>query len=432
MRIQFRQGVVDAPNNFLQLTGSTVSLNVAQPNYVSVTLADGVANYLHTERASINNAWTGPFVPGTTDYWLYWDIDRQTGIRTFGHTTVEPIYAATAPLSPIADQHWFDTSNYVMKVWNAPANRWIQKIRVFAGLLENGTILVGLGAGGSSFEGTQLGAISPQPVTAGALVFDIFGQPVKRNNGAFFTTEDVAVASVASSTQVKLASMLIEAVAITNIPAYSVVQFVDFSQINLATTALVETGAYGIIEQDANTGEVVNVALQGIVSNPEWDWTAAGVNAPLYVTNLGQLTTTPTVSEVVIGYVIDKNTIILRPTIQTVNTVVTDPAIFTYSTSQNMLASHKNAIVRMNSATGVNYTVRTNASVPMSVGATIVISQHGIGPVTIVPENGSVTIVSPETLTTRKQYAKVTLTQTSANYWEVEGNLEAAGNLPLQ
>jgi hypothetical protein len=555
MRIPFRQGIVTAPSGFLQQTGSTVSLVIATPTMVSVAFADGTANYLHTERLSVTNAWTGPFAPGT-DYWLYWDINIMTGQRTFGHTLHEPYEGASAPLSPQPDQHWFDTVSFKMKVWNATSGRWVSKIRVFAAKLQSGSVLISTSVNTPDYEGTQVGSVSAIPVAAGALVFDTNGDPVKRNNGTFFTTEDVVVASVASSTQVKLGATMIEAVAVANLPAYSIVQFVDFNQINLATTAFVEQGAYGIIEEAASTGQVVNVALQGVITNPAWDWTVAGVNAPLYVTNVGGLTTNVTPDGVIVAYVVDVNTIVLRPTLQTVSlytnpdatlvvreegstvqtavsalnfvganvtasagaagvanitvtapaatplavqeegvavdadvttinfigatttaapgapgtvtvtvaaptpltvseegtpvdaavtsinfvglvttatqgspgsvtvTAATEPAIFTYTASQNMLATHRGAIVRFDNTTAMNYTIRTNANVPMPVGATIVVSQNGTGAVTIVPEGG-VTIVTPETLITRKRWGKVTLTQTSADYWEAEGNLLA-------
>lgn len=600
MRTPFRQGIVTAPPNFLSAQGSSVSLNIARPAMVTFTVADGAANYLIAERFPVANAWSGPFVPGV-DYWLYWDINVRTGARTFGHTLREPIEAAVPPLNPQHDQHWFDTTTTTMKVWNSTSNQWVKRIRLFAAKLQAGTIIVSMSINAPSFIGTQVGALENIPVFSGSLMFDANGDPIKRSNGTFFTTEDVVVTGIASSSQVKVGGIVTEAVSDENIPAYSIVHFTDFHHVRLATNAMLNSGAYGIIEVDAPTGTVVNVVSSGVITNPSWDWSALGVNAPLYVSEDGTLTPNQPPNPIVVANVIDQNTIVVRPSIQTVtygsetplsvlevqdngNTVETDvtrlnfvgttvtssmpgsatitvqaadafeltvsdngvptatavnnidfvgatvtsgvggtavvtvdqptpynldvteggapvvsgvtaidfvgadvttteagkatvtitqpptysltvldedtevqtgvtdikfvgdnvsaaagaagevvvtvtpePAVYTYTASQDMLPSHRNAIVRFDSATPVNYTVLSNVSVSMPIGATVVLSQNGSGAVTIVPSSGAVTIVSPESLTTRKQFAKVTLTQTLVDYWEAEGNLLAAG-----
>lgn len=525
MRISFRQGIVQAPNAFLQANGATVNLSIASPALVLAAVADGTANYLITERSTVTSAWTGPFVSGT-DYWLYWDINPISGVRTFGHTLLEPAEGNSAPLSPANDQHWFDTTQTKMKVWNSVAGRWVNKIRVFAGKYQSGTTFVSMSINAPSYVGTQIGVLENVPVDAGALVFDLNGDPMKRSNGTFFTTEDVVTASLASASAIKVGAVIIEAVATTNIPAYSIVTFSGFHQVALATNIMMTEGAFGMIETDAVIGDVVHVVLQGVVTNPAWDWTAQGVNNALYVSSTGSLTTTPPPNPVVVGTVVDVNSILLRPSLQTITVdggtlgpattttlgtvrlstagtsplspvVVEDsdprlsnkvlragdtmtgllilsgdpvanlgaatkqyvdartlndlsdvistgptagqmlqfngtnwvpvnpePAVFTYTANQNMLGTHRGAIVRMDSGTATTYTIRTNANVPMPIGATIVVSQQGTGTVTIGSEGG-VTVVSPETLDIRKQYGKVTLTQTSANYWEVEGNLTA-------
>lgn len=317
MRIPFRQGIVTAPAGFLQAAGATVSLVIATPALVNFTIADGTANYLHTERSTIVGAWTGPFTSGTS-YWLYVDINQISGARTFGHTLLEPIEAATAPLSPQNDQHWFDTVANKTKVWNATAGRWVPKVRVFAAKYDSGSVFVSMSVNAPVFTGTQVGSLAAQPALAGALVFDINGDPVKRSGGMFFTTEDVVVASVATAAQVKVGAILIEAVATSSIPAYSIVNFAGFHQVELATNVMMDEGAYGMIEVDAVPGDVVNVTLEGVITNPAWDWTAAGVNTPLYVNSSGALTTTPPPQPVVVATVVDVNSILLRPSIQTI------------------------------------------------------------------------------------------------------------------
>lgn len=319
MRISFRQGIVAAPPSFLTTNGATVNLTIASPTTVQVAFADGLSNYLHTERTTVASAWVGPFVSGT-NYWLYWDINPVTGIRTFGHTLLDPVEAASAPLSPASDQHWFDMTANKMKVWNALAGRWVSKIRVFAGMYQNGSLFVSMSINAPSFIGTQVGSLSATAVEAGALVFDSNGKPLKRSTGAFFTTSDVVTASLASATMVKVGSIVIDAVATSNIPAYSIVQFSGFHQVELQTGLMQSDAVYGLIEANAVIGDVVNVVLDGVVTNPSWNWIAAGPGAPLYVDPTGVLTPTKPTDGVPVAAVVDVTSILIRPMLQTVTT----------------------------------------------------------------------------------------------------------------
>lgn len=325
MRISFRQGIVSAPNAFLQANGATVNLSIASPSQVLVAFADGTANYLHTERSTVTSAWVGPFSSGT-NYWLYWDINPVSGVRTFGHTLLEPVEAASAPLSPANDQHWFDTNLNKMKVWNTTAGRWVNKIRVFAGQYLSGTTFVSMSINAPDFTGTQVGSLVV-PVDAGALMFDLNGDPVKRNGGAFFTTSDVVTASLASASQVKVGAVVIEAVAVSNIPAYSIVNFSGFHEVTLTAGLMQAEAVYGLVEVDAVIGDVVNVILDGVVTNPDWDWTAVGVNAPLYVDNTGVLTATQPTGGVAVAAVVDVNSILVRPLLQTVTITTGTPLV---------------------------------------------------------------------------------------------------------
>jgi hypothetical protein len=324
MQINFRQGIVQAPNAFLQANGATVNLSIASPALLLVAFADGQANYLHTERSTVTSAWTGPFTSGP-DYWLYWDLNPVSGVRTFGHTLFEPVEAASAPLSPVNDQHWFDTNLNKMKVWNTTAARWVNKIRVFAGKYQSGTTFISMSINAPDFTGTQVGSLAAVPVDAGALVFDLNGDPVKRNGGAFFTTSDVVTASVASASRVKVGAVMIEAVATSNIPAYSIVKFSGFHEVELQTGLMEFASVYGMVEIDAVIGDVVTVVLDGVVTNPAWNWTAAGPSAPLYVDPTGVLTPTEPTDGVVVGAVVDINSILVRPTLQTVTSISGSP-----------------------------------------------------------------------------------------------------------
>lgn len=130
MKVSFRQGIVrhqtDGANNplFLQASGSTVTLYVS-PDPTIFTVTNGMAEYLYTEPTTVTSAWAGPFSPGS-DYWLYWDLSLTTGLRTFGHTIFEPIEQSDAPSTPAVDQHWFNTTDRKMYVWQG--NSWSERI----------------------------------------------------------------------------------------------------------------------------------------------------------------------------------------------------------------------------------------------------------------------------------------------------------------
>lgn len=311
MQLNFRQGLVRAPANFLALSGSNVNLNIASPETVVAAFADGDANYLITERQTVVGAWVGPF---TSDTWLYWDIDKRTGQRTFGFTLLEPIEGATPPLSPANDQHWFDTTTNKMKVWNSIASRWVERIRVFAASLQGGSVITSMSINAPVFTGTQVGSLANTPVSAGALVFDTNANPFKRSNGTFYTTEDKVTTGIGSSTQVKLNSIVVEAMALESIPAFTIVRFADFGKIGIASD-VAEEGVYGIIETDGPAGDLVAVTTEGVVTNTDWDWSAAGINAPLYVAGDGTLTPTESPNGVAVALVIDRHSVLIRPTV---------------------------------------------------------------------------------------------------------------------
>lgn len=82
--------------------------------------------------------------------------------------------------------------------------------------------------------------------------------------------------------------------------------------------------------------------------------------------------------------------------------------------------------LRVTSATAVNCTVPTNASVAFPIGTVIQIRQSGAGQVTIVPATGSpgVTVNTPETLKLRKNGSTVFLLKVDTNTWDLTGDLE--------
>lgn len=95
MRIGFRQGIVShQAGGFLQVSGNVVNI-LAASRHVTVTLAHKDTNYTYSEDNSVSNAWIGPFTD--PNYWLYWDFNTLTFVRTFNHTTIEPVAQSVEP-----------------------------------------------------------------------------------------------------------------------------------------------------------------------------------------------------------------------------------------------------------------------------------------------------------------------------------------------
>lgn len=185
MRINFRQGIVSYPISggaqaFLQKQGLYVSLR-ASTSHVDVAFAHRTADYLLTEDTDVNNAW-GP-IPSSIDCWLYWDLDLRTGARTFGFTTVKPVYSPSQ-IPGVPDQHWFDTTNAIQYVFTS--GRYREVIRVFAAKVNTSTF-AGLGAGFPSkpYAGSQVD-LNTANVAVGHIITDSVGVPIRQSNGTFF------------------------------------------------------------------------------------------------------------------------------------------------------------------------------------------------------------------------------------------------------
>jgi len=274
---------------------------------------DRLKNYLYSEHQIILDAWVGPFTTGK-NYWLYWDIDLASGVRTFGHTLCAPIAQSTPPPENqlIADLHWFDTTVNKMKVYNG--NSFVERLRVFAAKLINGATFQSLSIRAPDFTGTQVGLEIPS--LAGALVFDSVGQPIRTGDGAFFTTEDSFVTGVPTGASLKINSTLVPAAANQPLTKFQVVQFVAFNKIGPAAPSLTNDVVLGMIDRDLAATEVTNIAIQGLIFNEEWDFTSAGVNASIFVGVGGIVSLTPVFpTQFSIGRVIDKQTILFSPTL---------------------------------------------------------------------------------------------------------------------
>lgn len=323
MRILFRQGIVRYYQaGFLQVNPTSVDL-IAGDTPLVLNVAAGSTDYLFSEENDIPGAW-GPIVQGVNQ-WLYLDYDQRTAARTFGITVIPPVVSHTAPVNPPNDLHWFDTTTTQMKV--RKGINWIPKIRIFVALLSQGSVIQSVSQNSPLFDGTQVGINTP--VFSGRVIYDdLSSYPIKDNSGHFVTTENQLKLKSTSTAEVKLASLVIEAEAKQNLAAYTLVKFSNFKQITHADPFTTSLGiAYGIISSGVLLGELTNVVVEGVVTNPNWDWSSAGINALLYSDPTGIITATPSIpGQIHCATVIDNQTILLStPKIYNTGNVTVNP-----------------------------------------------------------------------------------------------------------
>ena len=168
-KISFRQGIVSHPKNtggqqtFLDKVNGNNSVKLeigasTSADPVIITFAHGDTDYLYTESKSVPMAWTG--CTTGQDYWLYWELDLNTGEMIRGKTTRKPLTQRTQPAAPlrVPGQMWFDTSEYVYKEWQGSV--WLEVVRVIAAKLANGTTFHSFssGVGNQEYAGSQIGS----------------------------------------------------------------------------------------------------------------------------------------------------------------------------------------------------------------------------------------------------------------------------------
>lgn len=296
MRLNFRHGIVrrqtDNVGNptFLQKAAGGQYINlIVSPDPTIFTIAHFDQNYLFTENVSVTNAW-GPFTGGQT-VWLYWDVDFVTGQITRGHTLRDPVFQATAPTAPANDQHWFDTTTFVMKV--RVGSLWQEKLRVFAAKYENGAVLVPFPIG------SQVGISSGQH-EAGYPLFDDADQPIQRfrkdRKGVFVHTAMPLASQWTRLANFKVEAAILQGIANENIPMFAAVGYVGPNRIGIARNTNPNVPAIGIAAEDMYTGEYRSFITQGYVQNELWNWDVSNTQppgSPLFVGPTGQLQSAP-------------------------------------------------------------------------------------------------------------------------------------------
>ena len=281
MRISYRQGLVSAQSNFLQI-GSVDSRYidlVVSPVPLQATVASGTKDYLVGQYSTVVNAF-GPFTDMQTHY-LYLEVSQLTGAVTFGSTTLTVIEASTAPSGTIG-QMWWNSAANTMNMFDGV--KWNPVLRVLLGSLVSGGILV------QQTMSSQVGLNTP--VDAGYILTDGFGNIFRDELGNILTT-NTALSSFDTGSLVKLDSGQLIVQANENIPKFSSVYLAN-GLAALASGTDLSKAPIGMVTVDANQNDVVVLATSGkMVVNESWSWDKTVWGATVYSNSSGGVTLTP-------------------------------------------------------------------------------------------------------------------------------------------
>jgi hypothetical protein len=304
MRISYRQGLLSTQANFLQQGQNNFIDLVVGPVPTLATIANRSVNYIIGEYSIVRNAW-GPFTGNTTQY-LYWEINQVNGSITRGSTPYQVVIAATHPLSPAIGQMWWDTANNTMNVWDG--TRWTMVLRVFAGTLQNGSIIV------QAPFASQVGLNNPNS-TGGFVLTDGYGSIFRDNNGNLLTT-DSPVVSNSTGSLVKLENAQVTVQALENLPAFSLVYLLNGQAALASSVPPYDTAKapIGMVTQAVAQNGTVDIITRGrIVVNQQWSWDPSIWGTIVYCDGTGQVTTDkPSVLKYVnVGTIVGAQSILL-------------------------------------------------------------------------------------------------------------------------
>lgn len=293
MKLPFRQGIVKytEDNNkfpiYLDADKRDNYVNLQVEKYserVLLNFAYLDSNYLFEEIKSVYQAW-GPF-SADVKYWLYWDLNKLNGDRTFGSTIHEPIISYDEPLHPQIDQHWFDLSSTCMKVFDG--NSWVKNIRLFACTYQNGTIIAyPLLSQVSIFTECE----------AGFIIFDDLNSPSQKatvdGSYKFLTSDSNFANSKSVTTTVSLNQIITHGISATFLPKYSLVSYNSNGQLQLASyDDEYKSIAVGITTQDVNEGESFYYKQTTYINYDTMYWVETP-STPLYLGLNGRFSSHP-------------------------------------------------------------------------------------------------------------------------------------------
>ena len=311
MHLQFRHGIV---RNQIDIAGTAnfIRENGSDNRYIDLvcdngpfifTVAHSTNDYLIEVNKTYPKAW-GPVQPTGQTQYLYIDVSLLDSTLTYGFTTIFPYHGPTAPNNPSQDQHWFDTTNFLMKVWNG--HKWIVKLRMFVGNYSNSAQVI------ANPRGSLVGL--NQNCEAGNILLGRNNYPLHDADGTFVTSESKLLVGHTTSETVRFEAAILYAATTMFIPAYSLVSYIAPRKVQLASHLNVDLMVNGIMTQEYFTGEVGNVVSTGLVRNEQWTFNLADINQPLFCGPNGEVTldAPPVGVTQEIGYVYDIDTIYLN------------------------------------------------------------------------------------------------------------------------
>ena len=334
MRLNFRQGIIRAllvsgQPSYLEynVVDNAVNITILSERLM-VTAAYKDSNYIHEHRETViawgplewNSAWGQQ--PALWKYYLYWDWNIATGQVSRGYTPWEPTHDGQQPLHPEIDQHWFDTSECVMKVWDGLV--WEPVIRVFAGSYtsEGGVVIEHYPLGsqvGLSYPGTM-----PAEVEAGWIIYGMDMKAIVGGDSKFFTsTTDANTYHGSFSSPVRMELLSSQAIADEPIPAFYCVSNTGDGRMVLASNGSYFLHPIGVVTQDLLPGESSMIITNGIIYNDQWDWDHE-LGKDLFCGPSGELVQgyPSMTNNLRIGWIIDRRAILVD-----ISTIASDGAI---------------------------------------------------------------------------------------------------------
>jgi len=181
---------------------------------------------------------------------------------------------------------WYDTQNN--RHYERMGSVWVEVLRVFAAQLVNGSIFIPQTITIGSFIGTQIGDTSS--VRSGRVLFDEASNTIIRDDRTFFTTEDQFFTSAARVDALRLESNVARAKANeASMAAFKVVTWTAEGVINTGQYEDIATSVVGLLTEDLLLNEVGAVIIQGVITNPDWDFSSVGIGSPLWTDDNGEL-----------------------------------------------------------------------------------------------------------------------------------------------
>ena len=312
MDLKFRQGIIKRQFDITRtpifirkssLDGRYLDL-VVSPDPTVFTISHFSSDYLIEETKTVLEAW-GPFEPTGVTQYLYWDVSLLDASLTRGYTLLPPIVSANPPTNPQVDQHWYDTNEFVYKVWKS--SKWQIKLRCFAATYDKNANIIAYPLG------THVN-ITGGRYFAGNIVLGKGKKPLRDSDGTFVTTESQLIITRTSAEAVKFDSVLAFGEALEPIPQYSVVTILPRRKMVLASFLRTDRQVHGVVTNDLSPGEVGQLVSNGLISNEQWEFSDEEVGKPIFCGAAGEITLTPPISGSIqqIGFVYDADAIYIN------------------------------------------------------------------------------------------------------------------------